>query len=125
MAVERHYRMVGEESARQKREREERERREKLEAEEKAEKARKEAVVWRIVWFVCCIGWLVFTVSCGLPWYIVVVGSLFGGTLSMVLVWMTLHFNDKSSSGSGNFHISAPSKQTQRMLKRNIRRRWF
>lgn len=47
--------------------------------------------------------------------------------LLIVLVWMLLHMDDGNNSGttSGGLNIPAPSKQTQRMLKRNMRRRWF
>lgn len=46
--------------------------------------------------------------------------------LLVVLVWMLLHMGDGPNGGtSGGWDIPAPSKQTQRMLKRNIRRRWF
>lgn len=48
--------------------------------------------------------------------------------LAVLLVWMLLHMGDGpdgGSSSSGDWSIPAPSKQTQRMLKRNMRRRWF
>lgn len=80
---------------------------------------------------ICCLGWFVFTISVGLPMHLIVVFSLVGGVLTFALTLMTyviardIARGELNGGNSSDWSIPAPSKQTQRMLKRNIRRRWF
>lgn len=112
MAKKRHYRMVGEESARQKREREERIARVKEEAMRRARERKVALWCWRVVLAVCCIGWLAFGLNVGLSWYHLLWSMPVGGVLSFALIWMLYDFAKTVASGDDNDHYSGGSSSS-------------
>lgn len=91
------------------------------------------------LWLVMFVLSIIVLGAIDVPTLLVQLGSIIISTSLSLLIFLAIimntnipsdnsnNRNKKYSSGdsTGRWSIPAPSKQTQRMLKRNIRRRWF
>lgn len=91
------------------------------------------------LWLVMFVLSIIVLGAMEVPTLLVQLGSIIISTSLSLLIFLGIimttnipsddsnNRNKTFSSGysSSSWSISAPSKQTQRMLKRNIRRRWF